>query len=48
MLWAISVLFLVLWFLGLIGGMGGVLVWAALVIAAGVLLFQLFSGRRTA
>lgn len=48
MLWAISVLFLVLWFLGLIGGIGGVLAWAALAIAAGVLLFQLLNGRRTA
>jgi len=47
MLWAIGVLFLALWFIGLIGGVGGGLAWAALVLAAVVLLFQLLSGRRT-
>jgi len=47
MLWAISALFLMLWFLGLIGSIGGGLAWAAFVIAAVVLLFQLISGRRT-
>lgn len=46
MLWAIGVLFVVLWLLGLIGALGG-LAWAAFVIAAVVLLFQLLSGRRT-
>ena len=48
MLWAISVLLLLLWFLGLIGGMGGVLTWAPLLIAAVLMLFQLLGKRRVA
>jgi len=47
MLWTIIVILLVLWLLGLIGQIGGGLIWLLLVIAAIVLLFQLLSGRRT-
>ena len=37
---------LVLWLLGLIGNVGGGLIWLLLVIAAIVLVFQVLSGRR--
>jgi len=47
MLWTIIVILLVLWLLGLIGNIGGQLIWLLLVIAAVVLVFQLLSGRRT-
>jgi Family of unknown function (DUF5670) len=47
MLWTIIVILLVLWLLGLIGKVGGGLIWLLLVIAAIVLVFQLLSGRRT-
>ena len=47
MLWMIIVNLLVFWLLGLIGNIGGGLIWLLLVIAAIVLLFQLLSGRRT-
>ena len=47
MLWTIIVILLVLWLLGLLTGLVGNFVWLLLVIAAGVLLFQLLSGRRT-
>jgi hypothetical protein len=47
MLWTIIVILLVLWLLGLIGNIGGSLIWLLLVIAAIVLVFQLLSGRRT-
>ena len=47
MLWTIIVILLVLWLLGLIGNIGGGLIWLLLVIAAIVLLFQRLSGRRT-
>ena len=47
MLWTIVVILLVLWLLGLIGNIGGGLVWLLLVIAAIVLLFQVLSGRRS-
>ncbi len=46
MLWTIIAILLVLWLLGLIGNIGGGLIWLLLVIAAIVLLFQLISGRR--
>ena len=46
MLWTIIVILLVLWLLGLIGNIGGGLIWLLLVIAAIVLVFQLISGRR--
>jgi fatty acid desaturase len=46
LLWTIIVILLVLWLLGLIGSIGGDLIWLLLVIAGVVLLFQLISGRR--
>ena len=46
MLWTILVIILVLWLLGLIGSIGGNLIWLLLVIAGVVLVFQLLSGRR--
>lgn len=48
MLWTILAVLLVLWLLGFIGGVGGSLIHALLVIAAVVLLIQLFTGRRVA
>lgn len=47
MLWTIVVILLVLWLLGLIGNIGGGLIWLLLVIAAIVLVFQVLSGRRS-
>jgi hypothetical protein len=47
MLWTILAVLVALWLLGLVGGVGGSLIHALLVIAAVVLLIQLFSGRRT-
>jgi Family of unknown function (DUF5670) len=47
MLWTIIAILLVLWLLGLVGNIGGGLIWLLLVIAAIVLVFQLLSGRRT-
>jgi hypothetical protein len=47
MLWTILVILLVLWVLGLVAHIGGGLIHLLLVIAAIVLLFQLFTGRRT-
>ena len=46
MLWTIIAILLVLWLLGLIGNIGGGLIWLLLVIAAIVLVFQLLSWRR--
>lgn len=48
MLWAIIVFILMLWLLGLIGSIGGGLVWLLFVVAGVVLLVQLFGGRRSA
>jgi hypothetical protein len=45
MLWTIIAILLVLWLLGLVANVGGI-VWLLLVIAAIVLVFQLLSGRR--
>lgn len=47
MLWTIVVILLVLWLLGLIGNIGGSLIWLLLVIAAVVLVYQVISGRRS-
>ena len=47
MLWTILAVLVVLWLLGLVGGIGGSMIHALLVIAAVVLLIQLFTGRRT-
>ena len=46
MLWTIIVILLVLWLLGLIGNIGGGLIWLMLVVAAVVLVYQLLTGRR--
>lgn len=48
MLWALIVVLLVLWLLGLIGSIGGGFIHLLLVVALIVLLFQLLSGRRVA
>jgi hypothetical protein len=47
MLWTILAIILALWLLGLIAGIGGGLVHLLLVVAAVVLLVQLFTGRQT-
>ncbi len=46
MLWTIFVILVVLWLLGLAGGIGGSLVHTLLVIAAIVLVYNLMTGRR--
>jgi uncharacterized protein DUF5670 len=46
MLWTIFVVVLILWFLGMIGGIGGSLIHALLLIAGVVLVYNLLSGRR--
>lgn len=47
MLWTILAVLLVLWLLGFIGGVGGSLIHALLLIAGIVLVIQLLTGRRT-
>jgi Family of unknown function (DUF5670) len=44
--WTIIAILVVLWLLGLIGGIGDSLLQALLVIAAIVLIYNLISGRR--
>ena len=46
MLWTIIALLVVLWLVGLIGGVGGNLIHLLLVIAAVILIYQLITGRR--
>ena len=46
MLWTILVILLVLWLLSPLGGIGSSLIQALLVIAAIVLIFNQFRGRR--
>jgi len=46
MLWTIIAVLVVLWALGLVGGVGGSLIHALLVIAAIVWIYNLISGRR--
>jgi Family of unknown function (DUF5670) len=46
MLWTIFVVVLILWLFGMVGGIGGSLIHALLVIAAVVLAYNLLSGRR--
>jgi K+-transporting ATPase A subunit len=48
MLWGIFFVLFVLWLLGMAGGVGGSLIHVLLVIAAAVLIYSLFSGRRAA
>ena len=47
MLWTILAVLLVLWLLGLIGGIAGGFIHVLLIIAGIVLVVQLISGRRT-
>ena len=46
MLWTIIAVLVVLWVLGLMGGVGGSMIHALLVIAAIVLIYNIVSGRR--
>ena len=46
MLWTIIVILLVLWLLGLISHVGGVLIHLLLVVAVIVLIYNLVTGRR--
>lgn len=46
-LWTVVVILVVLWLLGLVFQIGGGLIHLLLVIAAIVLLYNLFTGRRT-
>jgi hypothetical protein len=46
MLWTIFAILLVLWLVGLLGGIGGGLIHLLLVVAAIVLIFNLLAGRR--
>jgi hypothetical protein len=48
MLWTILLVILVLWLLGFIANIGGGLIHLLLIVAAIVLLYNLFVGRRTA
>ena len=48
MLWTILVILLVLWQLGLLTSVGGGLIHLLLIVAAIVLIYNLFVGRRTA
>ena len=47
MLWTILVVLLVLWLIGAIGGIGGGFIHLLLVVALGVLVINLLTGRRT-
>ena len=47
MLWVIIAVFVVLWLLGLVGGVGGSLIHVLLVIAAIMLVYNLLAGRRS-
>lgn len=46
MLWAIVVLLIILWLLGLFANIAGEAIWLLLVLAAVVFIVQLVSGRR--
>jgi hypothetical protein len=46
MLWTIVVVLLVLWALGLVGGIGGGLIHALLVLAVIIIAVNLLTGRR--
>lgn len=47
MLWTIFAVVLVLWLLGFVGGVGGSLIHALLLVAGIVFVLQLLSGRRS-
>lgn len=46
MLWAILVILLVLWLVGVLGHFGGVMIHILLVMAVAILVFNLMSRRR--
>lgn len=48
MLWTILAVVLVLWLLGFIGGVGGSLIHALLLVAGIIFVLQILSGRRSA
>lgn len=47
MLWSILAIVLVLWLLGFIGGVGGSLIHALLLVAGVIFVLQILSGRRS-
>lgn len=47
MLFTIVVVLVVLWFLGLLGGIAGGFIHMLLLVAVGLFLLQLFQGRRS-
>lgn len=47
MLWSILAIVLVLWLLGFIGGVGGSLIHALLLVAGVIFVLQVLSGRRS-
>mgnify|MGYP007070992361 CR=1 FL=1 len=47
MLWTILAVVLVLWLLGFVGGVGGSLIHALLLVAGIVFVLQILSGRRS-
>ena len=47
MLWTVLAIVLVLWLLGFVGGVGGSLIHALLVVAGIVFVLQIISGRRS-
>jgi hypothetical protein len=46
MLWTIFLIVLVLWLLGIIGSIGRAFIHQLLLVAGGILVFELLSGRR--
>ncbi|MBS1812345.1 MAG: lmo0937 family membrane protein [Acidobacteria bacterium] len=47
MLWTILAVVLVLWLLGFVGGVGGSLIHALLLVAGVIFVLQILSGRRS-
>jgi uncharacterized protein DUF5670 len=48
MMWTVFVILMVLWFLGLIGSVGGQFIHLLLLVAGAVLVYSLISNRRKA
>lgn len=48
MLWTIVFILLVVWLLGLLGGVGGQFIHLLLIVAGAVLIFNLINNRRSA
>ena len=46
-LWTVVVILVILWLIGLVGNIGGGLVWLLLVIAAIIVVYNLLVGRGT-